>query len=183
MNATGRIIRASTGLISNKGELTLEIDDKSALEASYNKLKDKDKLCIEVKPYRKKRSNSANAYAWRLMDEIAKNQGISKEEVYLNQIGKVGVFKSIIINENAVDTMVHSWSLHGMGWIAQRIGNAKIEGFVEMALYYGSSSYNTKQMARLIDNIIQDCKALDIETKTPNEIADMLSLWEKADGR
>jgi hypothetical protein len=65
-----------------------------------------------------------------------------------------------------------------MGWIAQRIGQADTKGFVEMALYYGSSSYNTKQMSRLINNIVQECEILGIETKTPDEIANMLNLWE-----
>jgi len=143
MKVTGRIKNASVGMFSQKPELTLELDDKNALTAEYDKLKERDKLTIEVKPYRPKRSNSANAYAWVLMDEIAKSQGITKEEVYLHQIQKVGVFQPIQINEAAVDTMVHSWSLHGLGWIAQRIGKANEKGFVEMALYYGSSSYNT----------------------------------------
>jgi len=179
MKVTGRIKNASVGMFSQKPELTLELDDKNALTAEYDKLKERDKLTIEVKPYRPKRSNSANAYAWVLMDEIAKSQGITKEEVYLHQIQKVGVFQPIQINEAAVDTMVHSWSLHGLGWIAQRIGKANEKGFVEMALYYGSSSYNTKQMTRLINNIIQECNILGINTKTPDEIANMLSLWER----
>lgn len=179
MKVTGRIKNASVGMFSQKPELTLELDDKTALTSEYDKLKGKEKLTIEVKPYRPKRSNSANAYAWVLMDKIAESQGITKEEVYLSQIQKVGVFKPISINEAAVDTMIHSWSLHGMGWIAQRIGQADTKGFVEMALYYGSSSYNTKQMTRLIDNIIHECNILGISTKTPDEIADMLSLWER----
>ena len=179
MKVTGKIKNASVGLFSRKPELTLEIDDKNALTLEYDKLKDREKLSIEVKPYRPKRSNSANAYAWVLMDKIAESQGITKEEVYLKQIQKVGVFQPIAINEAAVDTMIHSWSLHGMGWIAQRIGPAEEKGFVEMALYYGSSSYNTKQMSRLIENIIQECNILEISTKTPDEIADMLSLWER----
>lgn len=179
MTATGRIKNISVGMFSQKPELTLELDNKNALTAEYDKLKDKDKLAIEVKPYRAKRSNSANAYAWVLMDKVAESQGITKEEVYLSQLQKVGVFQDVAINEAAVDTMIHSWSLHGMGWIAQRIGKSDKEGFVEMALYYGSSSYNTKQMARLIDNIVQECHTLDIDIKTPEEIAEMLSLWER----
>ena len=36
---------------------------------------------------------------------------------------------------------------------------------------YGSSTYDTAQMSRLIDNIVQDCKAVGIETLTPSELA------------
>ena len=178
MTLTGRISDLSLGFITGKPKLTLEIDNKSALTAEYDKLKDKDKLSIEVKPYREKRSNSANAYAWVLMDRIAESQGITKEEVYLNQIKEVGVFKIATISEEAADTLMKGWSLNGVGWVAEKIGSSNVKGFVDVALYYGSSVYNTKQMARLIDNIVQDCKALDIETKTPDEIANLLSLWE-----
>ena len=46
--------------------------------------------------------------------------------------------------------------------------------------YVTKFKYNKKQMSRLIDGIVQDCKAVGIETKTPNEIAEMLSRWEAA---
>ena len=179
MKVNGRIKDLNMAFLTGKPLLVLEIDEKTPLLAEYDELKARDKLSIEVKPYRPKRSNSANAYAWVLMDKLAENQGVTKEEVYLTQIQKVGVFKPIAINEAAVGTMIHSWSLHGMGGIAQRAGPAHSKGMVEMALYYGSSSYNTKQMTRLIDNIIHECNILGISTKTPDEIADMLSLWER----
>ena len=35
-------------------------------------------------------------------------------------------------------------------------------------------------MSRLLDLIIEECKEQGIETKTPNEISEMLSLWENA---
>ena len=179
MKVNGRIKDLNMAFLTGKPLLVLEIDEKIALLAEYDKLKEREKLSIEVKPYRPKRSNSANAYAWVLMDKIAESQGITKEEVYLNQIQKVGVFQVVAVNEAAVDTMIHSWALHGMGWIAQTIGAADTKGFVELALYYGSSSYNTKQMARLIDNIHQDCSALGIPTQTPDEVSNMLNLWER----
>ena len=49
---------------------------------------------------------------------------------------------------------------------------------VTVRCFYGSSQYNTKQMSRLIDDIIQDCEALGIETKSPDEIANMISQWK-----
>ena len=44
--------------------------------------------------------------------------------------------------------------------------------------YYGSSSFNTKQMSRLINNLVQDCQACGIETKTSAEIESLLRSWE-----
>lgn len=176
MRATGRIESASVGISSHKPKLMLELDNKAALMAEYDNLKDKV-LSIEIKPYRKKRSLNANAYAWVLMDKIAESQGITKEEVYLNHIKEVGVFRVATISEDAVDTLMKGWSMNGVGWVAEKLGSSDVKGFVDVTLYYGSSVYNTKQMTRLIDNIVQDCNALGIETKTPDEIANMLSLW------
>ena len=49
-----------------------------------------------------------------------------------------------------------------------------------MILYYGSSTYDTATMSRLINNIVADCEAVNIDTKTPSEIANLLSLWNGA---
>ena len=57
---------------------------------------------------------------------------------------------------------------------------SKLPGCTNVILYYGSSTYDSKQMARLIDNIIQDCKAVGIETATPAEIDAMKARWEDA---
>ena len=40
--------------------------------------------------------------------------------------------------------------------------------------YYGSSTYNTRQMSRLIDLVVQDAKALGVETMAPEELASLL---------
>ena len=49
---------------------------------------------------------------------------------------------------------------------------------VTIRCYYGSSVYNTKQMARLIDDVVSDCKEMGIETKPPEEIDRLVSLWK-----
>ena len=132
---------------------------------------------IIIKEHRKKRSLNANAYAWELMSRLAESQGIEKEEVYRHHIRALGVFRQVEINEAAEETLIHSWGLHGTGWIAERVDYTQRKGFVLVNLYYGSSTYNTKQMSRLIDNIVQDCEAVGIPTKTPNEIAKLKALW------
>ena len=51
---------------------------------------------------------------------------------------------------------------------------------VVIRAYYGSSTYNTKQMARLIDSIVEDCKAVGIETLTPATLDAMKDAWGHA---
>jgi len=44
--------------------------------------------------------------------------------------------------------------------------------------FYGSSAYDKAQMSRLINNIVQDCKAQCIETLTPAELARLTEEWK-----
>ena len=45
-------------------------------------------------------------------------------------------------------------------------------------LYYGSSVFSSSTMSRLIDNLIQDAKAVGIETMPPDKLAALLGEWE-----
>jgi uncharacterized protein YjiK len=45
-------------------------------------------------------------------------------------------------------------------------------------VYRGTHTYDTKEMAKLIDGTIQECKNVGIETATSDEIAHMQMLWE-----
>ena len=49
---------------------------------------------------------------------------------------------------------------------------------MNVILYYGSSTFDTRQMSRLIDNLIQDAKAVGIETMPPDKLAALLGEWE-----
>ena len=51
-----------------------------------------------------------------------------------------------------------------------------------MMSYIGSSDYDTAQMSRLIDLIVQDCKAQGIETLTPDKLDAMKVKWGEAYG-
>ena len=52
-------------------------------------------------------------------------------------------------------------------------------GFTNVITYYGSSVYNTAEMSKLIELIVQECKQLDIETKSDVEINSLLKEWDK----
>lgn len=166
---------------SSKVEITFETDYKSyeinSLQEKINDL-NADKLTVKVSKFRKNRSLDANAYMWILCDKLSEKLNITKDEVYRQHIKDIGVFRTVEIDEKAVDTLIHSWGLHGTGWIAERLDYSKHDGFTIIALYYGSSTYNTKQMSRLIDAIVQDCKEQGIETLTPDELSQLKEAWK-----
>lgn len=146
----------------------------------------KDRLKITVEAWKAMRSKNANAYAWELLGKLAEKlskmgANTTKEELYQAHIRASGVFRDVEIMEDAAETLIKSWAMHGIGWLAEKVDFSKTKGFVIVRLYYGSSSYNQKQMARLIDNIVADCKEMEIETMTPSELAKLKSAWEAKD--
>ena len=132
----------------------------------------------EFKIFREKRSLNANAYAWVLINKLAEAMNESDVEIYRQHIKAMGVYRDIDIAEAAEKTLKTVWEAYGLGWLAERVDFARKDGYITLRLYYGSSVYNTKQMSRFIDGIVQDCKALNIQTLTPEEISKLTSLWE-----
>lgn len=134
----------------------------------------------EIVKQKKKRSLDANAYFFVLADKLSEKLNIPKEEIYRNCIKEIGgVSETVCVKNEAVEKLCKGWRHNGLGWQTETMPS-KIEGCTNVVLYYGSSTYNTDQMSRLINNIVEDCKIQGIETRTPNEIANMLSLWGEA---
>lgn len=142
--------------------------------------KHKDKLYnLEVKEHRNKRSRDANAYAWVLIHKLAAAMHLTPEEVYLEAVRNVGCNYEIIhIRDEAADHFKKIWEAKGLGWPCLDLGRSKIPGYRNLVTYYGSSTYDTHQMSRLIDNLVQDCKALEIETMTPDKLALLKEGWK-----
>lgn len=131
-----------------------------------------------MKPFREKRSLDANAYFWVLADKLAEKLNSTKEEVYKNYIKDIGGNSGIVcVEDKAVDKLCEVWESRGIGYQTD-VFPSKLKGCTNVVLYYGSSTYDTKQMSRLIDFVVEDCKEQGIETKTPDEIENLKSLWK-----
>ena len=126
---------------------------------------------------RKGRSLDANAYCWVLLDRLAAHYGISKQEVYRQEIRNIGgVSEVLCLQEKAADAFCKGWERNGLGWMADK-GVSKLKGCVNVTVWYGSRTYDTEQMSRLIDAVVEDCKAVGIETLTPAELDALVSRW------
>lgn len=146
--------------------------------ASYIDSLDEDReYILTVKEHREKRSLNANAYAWTLLDKLAERLSMAKTEIYRAYVKEIGGNNYLVccINE-AVDDLCRDWTSKGTGWIAE-CEDSKLVGCTYVRLYYGSSQYDTAQMSRLINLIVQDCKTYGIETLTPEEIERLNAEW------
>lgn len=169
-------IELSFELKSNRQDALKGVD----LIKQYN-LKEKHELDLKVAKKCRKRSLDANAYAWVLIGRLAEKLKIPKEEIYRQYIKDIGCFEPLPIRSDRVEAFKSIWEAKGVGWVLEVIDDSKLKGYKLCHAYFGSSTYNTDEMSRLIDLIVQDCKEQEIETMTPAEIAELKSLWGQAE--
>lgn len=179
MTNTGTLQDISIDYKTNKAKITLLLDTRDSIP-SLEELKE-DKLSVEIKKYRKKRSLDANSYCWVLCDNIAKELSkdgtpITKEKVYQDAILHIGTFEPMIIEEKAYDNFKRIWENQGLGFLVQEV--TKKDKCVKVHCYYGSSTYDSKEMSLLINLIVDLAQSLNIETKTPQELESMLEVWK-----
>lgn len=178
MQTTGIITDINIDYETQKSKISLLLDTKE-LDA-IEQLKNQDKLNIELKKWYKKRSLDANAYCWVLCDMIAKEiskdgEAITKEIIYKDAINNIGVFEPFIVQESTFENFKRIWEKQGLGFLVQEV--SRKDKAIKVHCYYGSSTYNSKEMSLLIELLIQEAKALNLETKSQKEIDSLLQQW------
>lgn len=141
------------------------------------------KITVEIK--RELRSKDANGLCWVLCQKLAEKltwdaQGkvvYEKEDIYRKAIKECGFCTIVPIKSEAVKSYKRIWAGHGTGWIVEELGPSKLKGYVNLAAYHGSSVYDSKEMSRLIDVLMQDCKEQGIETEPPEYVQSLLEQW------
>lgn len=160
---------------TGQAKITFLFDNKDILEQAEEL--QGCKLIIDIKKWFKKRSNNANAYLWVLIEKLSQKLNISRKETYRKHIYEAGTYQELGMEEEVMDRFSKVWEDKGLGWFAEKTVNQY--GEIVLRVYFGSSTYNTKEMTRLLDSVIQDCKSQNIETMTPNGLKALLESWDK----
>jgi hypothetical protein len=158
-------------IITSKDLPKAEIDELTQLTANGKE------LSVEIKPYRARRSLDANAYCWVLCQKLSEKLNCTKEDVYKEAIRKAGQFDFIAVTDKATEQFIKAWQSKGLGWYAEAL-ESKIDGCKKVMVYYGSSVYDSKEMAHLIDYIVSECKEQGIETLPPWEVERLKKEWK-----
>lgn len=171
MNSIGTLQDISIDYKSGKPKVTLLLEQRESI-SSLEEIKE-DKLSIEIKKYRKKRSLNSNNYAWELITQIGDILRASKEEVYMEMLKRYGQSQMIsVLEEIDVSKFLKYYEEAG-----ESILNGKT--FKHYKVYTGSSEMDTKQMSILIDGIVSEAKDLGIETMPPAELKALKESWKK----
>ena len=179
---TGTIKDISLDYNTGNPVLHLSGNERQAVLACFNELGNEEKLSIKISKYRERRSNDANAYCWVLIGKLAEKLNIPRDEIYRDAIKQIGGNYEVVCTlDGAVDKLCSSWKRNGLGWQTDTTPS-KLPGCTNVLLYYGSSTYDTAQMSRLINIVVDACMEQNIDTRTPDEIANLLSLWGDNNG-
>lgn len=161
------------------GEWEISFSTREDFSKLYDELSQAP-VSIEIKKASKKRSRDANAFAWVLIDRISEKTGVAKSEVYKQMICEIGgVSETVCVRDKAVKRLREGWEKNGLGWQTKTMPS-KIPGCTNVVLYYGSSTYDTAQMSRLIDLLIQEAEQQGIPTLR-DEAAELVGKWGKDD--
>ena len=132
---------------------------------------DRDKI-FEIKEHKEKRSLTANAYAWVLIGKIADAMRASKDEIYLKMLKRYG--------QSEMVSVVSSIDVRGYFKYFEPVGTATLQGkeFTHYRVFKGSSEYDSREMAVLIDGIISEAEELNIQTLPYHEIQRIKEMWK-----
>ena len=125
----------------------------------------------EIKEHKEKRSLNANAYAWSLIGKIADALRISKDECYLIMLKRYG--------QSEMVSVISSVDVSGYFKYYEAVASTKLQGkdFTHYKIYKGSSEYDTKEMAILIDGIVSEAQECGIDTLPPDEVKRLKEMW------
>ena len=138
-------------------------------------------VSIDIKKASNQRSQNANRYAWVLIDQIAARMGIKATEVYRNAIREIGgICNYYGMKEEAYADFCAIWTKDHLGRQVEIIPGSTKEGWINVRAWKGSSDFDSAQMARLIDSLIQDAEALGIPTIPDKEVERMVAQWGKS---
>ena len=140
--------------------------------------KKEKKYVADIKEWRERRSLDANAYLWVLVGKLSGKLGLPPEEIYRAAIRDVGDnYEVMPVRNDALERWKVIWQNNGLGWLCEEIGPSKLDGYTNVRNFYGSSVYDKEQFGRLINNIVQDCKAQGVETLPPAELERLMDEW------
>jgi hypothetical protein len=153
--------------------------NKAFLEA-YEEFKGCEKITLEIKKYKKKRSLDANAYYWVLITKLAKRTRKSNEELHNEMLVHYGfpelvdgqLIRMVLPDTDEADKTVRYSSVYHLKPTTQVKEGKDGTPYRTYIMLRGSHTYNTEEMARLIDGLIYECKSegmAEAEIASPEE--------------
>lgn len=172
------IVEASWSMDASGSWLKLRPELPGQAQMVAGEMDPQKKYTVTIKEFRKKRSLDANAYAWVLMNKLADKLNMGVRDLYRHYIPDIPENSQVVcVPTEAVEKLQSGWEYNGIGWCSDTL-KSKLPGCTNVVLYYGSSTFDQKQMGVLLDLIIEDCKQVGVEYLTPEELERLKGEWD-----
>ena len=158
-----------------------------AVPSGVETLREESDLAISLKKWREHRSLSANAYYWVLVGKLSELTGQPNAVIHNMLLRRYGVAE--IVGGQLLTVMVPDTDEAERETLEKEIYHLKPtsklkEGkdgrmFRAYILMKGSSDFDTKEMSRLIDGTIDECKGVGIDTISTEEVRRMMEDYEQ----
>ncbi len=132
----------------------------------------------EIKEYKEKRSNDANAYFHLLVNELARYYNFSDEDMKIKMnldYGTIARFEDGRIKgcKAPKGTDIKEFYKYARWYKSD-------ENEDDCHIFYKEThTLNSKEMSQLINGVVQECQDVGIETRPQNEINSLLESWDK----
>lgn len=125
-------------------------------------LNQEDKI-FEIKEYKEKRNLDQNAKYYKLLNELALTLKIGVEELHFEMLKNYSVRYQILIPKDI--------ELRGIKYYELKKTIKKDNKLFNIyEVYVPSHELKTDEFALLLNGLIEECKAQDIEVRSPSEI-------------
>ena len=120
---------------------------------------------FEIKEKKSKRSLTANAYYWSLLNQLASVMRLDSEKLHFMMLKRYGVCEVVSVRSDI--------NVDGYFRYYEAIGKSNLDGkeFTHYKIYKGSSQMDSKEFSVLLDGLISECEDQGIPVLTPDEVA------------
>ena len=131
-----------------------------------------------------KRSCNVYRYLWAIIGKIAKYINMDSMDVYRNAVRELardtkGVRKIVTVHPDKLECIVENFEKYSKTRFCEinfRYPEYNKKGLLVLDCYESLRDFENWQLRKLKDIIIADAKELEIETMTPNELAELKAI-------
>lgn len=118
---------------------------------------------FEIKELKTKRSLTANAYYWSLLNQLANVLRLDNQKLHFMMLQRYGQYEVV--------SVLSSIDVKGYFRYYEPIGHGVINNkkFTHYKVYKGSSEMNSKEFSILLDGLVSECNEQNIATLTKSE--------------
>lgn len=165
------------------GVLTVTVESVQMNAEDVMKLSRADRLDVEIKRHKDKRSLDANSYYWLLIGKIRKASGWSNNRLHNIMLDRYGELDRMLDGSlipfcirDDIDYLEFPYPHLKPTQKTLSKGDKLYRWYFQIK---GSSEYSTAEMSRLIDGVVSECKEMGIETLPPDELERMMRDYGK----